>query len=79
MTKPEFNSLLPFKVEDMVSFIMEQKKINFDEALNALYQSELYNCLSREETKLWHLSTAKLCEMLAEEQDTGHFQYPDFV
>jgi hypothetical protein len=79
MTKPEFNALLPFKVEDLVSYIIENEKLTFNDAVDKLYQSELNNCLSSEETKLWHLSTAKLYEMLEEEKITGHFKYPDFV
>lgn len=58
---------------------MVKKQISFDEALEHLYSSALYSALSDEETKLWHLSSEKLVEMLEEEKRTNLLVYPDFV
>ncbi len=75
----EFDSILPFKIQDLVSLIIETKKINFEEAVQFLYESKLYEALSDEQTKLWHLSSEKLLDMLLIEETTGKLIFPDFV
>jgi hypothetical protein len=79
MGKNEFESIMPLKVEDLISLIVEKKQFEFDIALSYLYDSKLYDALSTEETKLWHLSSEKLLDMLVAEKDTGELVYPDFV
>ena len=78
MDKIAFESIMPIKVQDLISLIVDKKHLEFDVALTYLYDSKLYDALSNEETKLWHLSTAKL-EMLDSEKLNGDFVYPDFV
>jgi hypothetical protein len=75
----EFDSILPFKIQDLVSLIIEIKNINFEEAVQFLYESKLYEALSDEQTKLWHLSSEKLLDMLLIEETTGTLIFPDFV
>ena len=75
----EFDSILPFKIQDLVSLIIEIKNINFEEAVQFLYESKLYEALSDEKTKLWHLSSEKLLDMLLIEETTGKLIFPDFV
>jgi hypothetical protein len=75
----EFDSILPFKIQDLVSLIIEIKNINFEEAVQFLYESKLYEALSDEQTKLWHLSSEKLLDMLLIEETTGKLIFPDFV
>ncbi len=74
-----FESIIPLKVQDLVSLIIELKHFEFREALPYLYQSKVYEALSNEETKLWHLSTQKIFEMLEVEKQTNELIYPDFV
>ena len=79
MDNQVFESIFPFKVEDLVSLIIEKKQFSFDEALDYLYSSKLYDALQFEETKLWHLSTEKLFDMLVNEDFTDTLDYPDFI
>lgn len=79
MDSQVFESIFPFKIEDLVSLIMEKKQISFEETLNYLYDSKLYAALQLEETKLWHLSTEKLFDMLVSEEITNEIDYPDFI
>jgi hypothetical protein len=79
MKKNVFESIMPLKVEDLISLIVEKHQLEFEAALIYLYDSKIYDALSVEETKLWHLSTEKLYDMLIVEKDTGELIYPDFV
>ncbi len=55
------------------------KQISFFETLHYLYESKLYEMLSKEETKVWHLSNNKLFLMLEDEKRTNILTLPDFV
>jgi hypothetical protein len=74
-----FHSFLPIKIQDLTSLIMQRKQYEFREALHYLYSSLLYEALSNEETKLWHLSSEKLLDMLENEKLTHTLIYPDYV
>jgi len=41
------------------------------------YESKVFECLEREDTKLWHLSPLTLFNMFDEEQKTGSFVFPE--
>ena len=79
MNNLAFDSIIPIKIQEIISLIIDCKKIAFDQALEYLYSSKLYEELSNEETKLWHLSSEKLFEMLEVEKNTQTLVYPDFV
>ncbi len=74
-----FKSILPFKIQDLISIIKDRKHLNFTEALHYLYESKLYNAFSIEDTKLWHLSSEKLFDMLENEKLTKEIIFPDYV
>lgn len=74
-----FESILELKIADVVSIIMERKNLEFEDALQYLYISELYKALITECTKLWHLSVEKLFDILEREKLTNVLTYPDFV
>jgi len=79
MNNNEFEAIFPLKVQDLVSLIIETKNTNFEEAVQFLYESELYEALSTEKYKLWHLSSEKLLELLLTEKTTGKLIFPDFI
>lgn len=79
MNKEQFNALLPLKIQDLVSLLIDDRNMNFDEALDYLYTSKIYEQLSDESTKIWHLSSHKLLEILEIEKKTGNVELPDFV
>jgi hypothetical protein len=79
MNNYEFEAIIPLKVQDLVSLIIDVKKFDFEEATLYIYDSKLYDALSVEETKLWHLSSEKLFDMLETEKCKNELIYPDFV
>ena len=74
-----FKSIIPLKIQDIISIIKERKQFNFQNALHYLYESKLYDALSIEDTKLWHLSSEKLFDMLENEKLTQEIIFPDYV
>ena len=79
MIDKQFESIIELKIADLVSIILETKNLNFEDALQYLYTSELYKALIIESTKLWHLSAVKLVDMLENEKKTNVLLYPDYV
>ena len=75
----EFDSFIELKVQDLVSLIIEIEKLEFVDALQYLYESKLYLALIDESTKIWHLSTEKLFEMLKNEKTKNELEFPDYV
>ncbi|MCF6336134.1 MAG: hypothetical protein L3J12_10370, partial [Spirochaetales bacterium] len=57
-----YTVIIPYKLKDLFALIMENKM--FIEAMEYLYNSGLYEYLSKEESKIWHLSPFKLFDML---------------
>ncbi len=74
-----FEVLIPYKIVDIISLIMGERSLNFTDALRYLYESKLYNLLSDESTKLWHLSSEKLFDILEHEKQHNQLELPDFV
>lgn len=79
MDKKEFEPILELKISDIMALIIDREQLNFEEALQYLYESKLYAGLTNESTKLWHLSAAKLFEMLHDEKQTNELIFPDYV
>ena len=79
MENEVFRPIIPLKIQDLTSLIIERKQIEFQKAIQYLYSSKLYEALSNEETKLWHLSIEKLFDMLENEKRTHKIIFPDFV
>jgi hypothetical protein len=79
MNEVEFEAIFPIKVQDLISLIIEKEKSDFKVAVQYLYESQLYDVLADEKTKLWHISSEKLLEMLMTEKKTGVLIYPDIV
>jgi len=75
--KKKIESLLILIIPDIVNLIIE--KYSWDEitAINKFYESKVFECLEREETKLWHFSPLTLFNMFDEEQKTGSFVFPE--
>ena len=79
MPNPDYSIIIPYKIGDIISLITEKKKLNFIDALSLLYRSKLYYFLCDESTKLWHLSSYKLYDLLETEAQNNTFEFPDFV
>lgn len=79
MTEYNYAAIIPYKVKEIISLIIENKNKDFLDAIKYLYSSKLYEYLSREETKYWHFSSAKLYDMLENEKQNNKLEQPDFV
>jgi len=73
---PEFESILPFKVEGVVEQLIKGYKMSLEDALEYLYSSQLYTLLEQEETKMWHYSPQMLLHLLEDEKKTGELVLP---
>ncbi len=79
MFETEFDTFVELKIQGLVSLIIEHEHLVFEDALQFLYESKLYDALLEEHSKIWHLSNEKLFEMLLNEKQTNELTYPDFV
>lgn len=77
MSEVSIKAMLEFIIPRLVHTIMEQQNMTEKEALTALYESDLYRQLEREETKLWHLSVPTLYELWCQEKENGKILYPE--
>ena len=77
MSEVSIKVMLELIIPRLVKKIIETQNITEKEALTALYASELYRQLEREETKLWHLSVPTLFDLWLEEKETGSITYPE--
>ncbi len=66
MSQEQLYLILPFKVSQLAMLIMKHLKINVIDAMKAIYSSNTYKELSREDTKLWHLGPVALYEYYSE-------------
>jgi uncharacterized protein YqcC (DUF446 family) len=77
MSKDKFMTLLWLLIPQILQLLTEKKRLGNSEAIKVFYHSEIYDMLSQEETKLWHLSALTLYNLLEEELTTGHINYPE--
>lgn len=77
MDKKKFESMLILIVPDVVKLIVENYFVGEIEASDRFYNSEVYEKLEQEETKLWHFSPLTIYNMFDEEQRTGKFTFPE--
>ncbi|MCI8376185.1 MAG: hypothetical protein HFI29_12240 [Lachnospiraceae bacterium] len=77
MSEVSIKAMLELIVPRLVKKIIETQNITEKEALTALYASEIYRQLEREETKLWHLSVPTLFDLWLEEKENGSITYPE--
>jgi len=77
MNKEQLTAFLSVLVPRILSQITEKMNVSEHEAIRILYNSELYETLETEETKLWHLSAETLYGLLQEEISTGKITYPE--
>lgn len=58
--------LLPSKVSQMAVLYAKKFNVSVIDAIKAIYRSNTYKALEREESKLWHLGPVALMEYMAE-------------
>lgn len=71
MSKQE--QLVEFNVQDIISYIVEDTGVEFDEAMNQFYLSETFDKLQDLETGLYLESSAYVYDMYQDEVKEGRF------
>ena len=71
------SSVIAMITPGILTLLMENRSIDLNEASNILYNSQLYNTLENEGSKLWRLGYPLLYDMLEEELTTGTITYTE--
>lgn len=79
MSDEKLTAMLELIVPQIIQLIMDNRRLSNKEAVDLLYNSELYEMIEKEESKLWHLSAPTLYSLLDEEITTGKITYPEEV
>lgn len=79
MGEKEFNAVVEILLQQVVALVVNRKGLPIEDALLYVYESRLYVLLTREDTKLWHLSVEKLYQMLVDEREKNILTLPDYV
>lgn len=69
MSKAE--QLIEYNIQDIVGYIVEDLKIEYDEAMKMFYNSETFDKLENEETGLYLASPAYLYGIFQDERNFG--------
>ena len=64
-------------IPQVILLICEKENMLHNNALLAFYQSKTYDLLSKEDSKLWHLSPLAIYAIWKEEQETGELVLPE--
>lgn len=67
ITQDNLYLLLPMKIGWLAQWLSEDLSIDIPEAMNRIYHSKLYQKLSTESTKYWHLGPVDLYNELKTE------------
>ena len=74
----KFNSILSIAlIPQTVALIAEKEGLDDIAALNAFYESRVYELLSDEKTKLWHFSPLNVYTMWKREKETNEIIFPE--
>ena len=61
----------------IINLLMENRSLTLEEASALLYNSQLYEALEDEKTKVWRLGYPLLYDLLEEELTTGIITFPE--
>ncbi len=78
MDKDKFDAILPIISAHLIDKIMEWFNLTEDEAVSELYNSQLYDELEKEETKVWQYSNEKLYDLYKNEKANGKLELPEY-
>ena len=62
ITQDNLYLILPYKVSQLSMLIAKKMNMDLLDSIRAVYRSNTYKDLAREETKLWHLGPVALFE-----------------
>ena len=74
----KFNTILSIVlIPQIVSLIVDKEGLDDITAMNEFYKSQVYDLLSKEETKMWHYSPLTVYMMWKDEKETGKVIFPE--
>lgn len=74
----KFNSILSIAlIPQTVDLIVNNEGLDDISALNEFYNSQTYEMLAKEETKMWHFSPMTIYSMWKHEKETGQLVFPE--
>lgn len=77
MEDKQLRAILVLLVPQIITEIVSNDSVSTDTAIVEFYNSKLYECLEREDTKLWHLSPKALYELYHQEKTNGEMIFPE--
>ena len=77
MDKKSISPVIAIITPGIIRLLMENRKLELKAASEILYNSQLYQTLEDEETKLWRLGYPLLYDLLDEELTTGKITFPE--
>ena len=77
MNERELSTLIWLRVRDIVKMLLAQDGISANEAFSLIYNSQVFELLSSEKTKVWHYSANMLYYLLQNEIKTGEVELPE--
>ena len=66
------DQLIEYIILDIVDMITEEQGLEYDEAMNKFYNSEVFEKLQDEETGLYKESSAYVYDLFCDELNLGH-------
>ena len=78
MEPAKFAAILPILIGGLVNRIITETDMPEDQAIHALYCTQLYTQLENEATKVWTYSVPMLFDLYQEEIATGELNLPDY-
>ena len=74
----KFNSILSIAlIPQTVDLIVNNEGLDDISAMNEFYNSQTYEMLAKEETKMWHFSHMTIYSMWKHEKETGKVVFPE--
>ena len=64
--------LMEYIIQDIIDMISTDQSIEYDEAMNKFYNSEVFEKLQDEETGLYKESSAYVYDLFKDEMNFGH-------
>ena len=74
----KFNFILSIVlIPQTVDLIVNKEGLDDISAMNEFYNSQTYEMLAKEETKMWHFSPMNIYSMWKHEKETGQLVFPE--
>jgi len=77
MSEDAFSAMLTVVVPPVVRLIAERTGLGESQATEAFYASKVYEWLSDEQSKTWHLSPRILCDLYEQERRGEPLAWPE--